>query len=84
MATCNYASVYPESCDNGFATAASDEVLARAIELQLLYLRSGGSETVGQLYDQACVNRFTALAKNEIMANAVELQLYCNISGGTP
>lgn len=82
MATCLFSTVYAAACTNNFATAASDDTLAKALELQLIYLEAGGTETFSQLYAQACLSGFDKVASDETLSAAVELQQLYGIAGG--
>jgi hypothetical protein len=82
MAACNLATLESSACLNGFWGAAQSDVIADAVELQLLYLISGSSKTVAQLEVDACANGFLQVAQTVDSAEAAKLQLYCQISGG--
>lgn len=83
MAECSVADLQEQACASEFIQAAANPVLARALELQLLYLISGSTATLAELQAEACSNKFMQIAADPVKADAIRLQLLCNISGGT-
>lgn len=79
---CNPSTLFTSACDSGLAKAAENEQQFRALVLQLLYVTSGSSATLGELMSSACNNGFVQVAQNEQEFRALELQLLCAITGG--
>jgi len=82
MAACNLSALEVEACANGYLGAAQSDILADAVELQLLYLITGGSQTLAALQASACVNGYTGASQSPNQYEAAKLQLLCQISGG--
>ena len=82
MATCNLKVLESSACTNGFWGAAQSDVLADAVELQLLFLISGGSQTLKALLASACTNGYEGASQSPDQYTAAKLQLLCQISGG--
>jgi hypothetical protein len=79
---CDVTTLLSDACDNGFLPLAGNEVLSRAVILQLFQDAAGGTETEAELLTQACDNGFLQVAGNEQLFRAILLQLFCNVSGG--
>jgi hypothetical protein len=82
MSVCNLTVLEASACTNGFWGAAQSEVLADAVELQLLYTASGGTQTLKQLEASACANGFYGASQTPDQFTAAMLQLLCTASGG--
>jgi len=79
---CDSAALYSSACTAGFTQAAANEAQFRALVLELLYLRSGSTDTLAVLLRSACLNGFDQAAQNEHQFRALELQLLCQLTGG--
>lgn len=79
---CDAQALFNEACTAEFAAAAQNEVMFRALVLQMLYEASGSTDTLAELEASACTNGFDKVAQNEPLYRAIELQLLCQITGG--
>jgi hypothetical protein len=82
MANCALTVLEASACTNGFWGAAQSDVLADAVELQLLYAISGSTQTLAQLVASACDNGYFQVSQIPSTAEGAKLQLLCQISGG--
>lgn len=82
MADCQLEVLETQACANGFWGAAQSEILADAVELQLLYNISGSSQTLAELTASACENELLQVSQIPTTSEAAKLQLLCQISGG--
>lgn len=79
---CDITTLLADGCTNEFVQAAENEVLFRALVLQLLYNTTGSTDDLGTLLSSACDNGFLQAAQDEQLYRALELQLLCVATGG--
>ncbi len=76
--TCNLQTLTSQACADGFLNDLTPQQVL-AIEMRLLQIIAGDTNTVAQLAAQACASGFFGQTKSA--SKAIEMQLWCNAGG---